>query len=258
MTDVASFAAEGDVYRPLDLARSYWSRDALGGRAIVGLLGYEIERRHGAAGSVPARLTVDMFRLAPFRPLQIASRIIRDSARLLLVEADLMAAGEIVARATCQFLRSTAAPPGQVWSPGPWDAPPPKTLAPVTEGERPRSFELRTVRGSFGGATEKHCWIREKYALVEGVPHSAFSRAAIAADYASPLVHAGDAGIRYINTDITLHLHRLPEGEWIGFEATGHEASQGIAIGHCRLHDSTGAIGFVSCTALAQERRKYS
>ena len=97
--------------------------------------------------------------------------------------------------------------------------------------------------------------MREKYNLVQGVPHSPFSRAAVAADYASPYVHAGDAGIQYINTDITLQLHRLPEGEWIGFEAAGHEASHGIAAGYCRLHDCTGAIGFVSCTALANERR---
>ena len=256
MTEAASFVADGEFYNPLDLARSYWNRDALAGRAIVGLLGYEIERRYGAAGFIPVRLTVDMFRLAPFQPLQITSRIIKDSARLRLIEAELIAASEPVARATCQFLRATAAPPGRVWSPGPWDAPPAQTLAPGTDSERPRAFELRTVRGSFSSNTEKQCWMRERYPLVQGVQHSPFSRVVSAADYASPHVHAGDAGIRYINTDINLHLHRLPEGEWIGFEATGHEASQGIAVGYCRLHDVGGAIGFVSCTALANERRR--
>ena len=179
----------------------------------------------------------------------------KEGSRLRLVEADLLVAGEPVTRATCQFLRATVAPPGQVWSPGPWTAPDPESLE-SPAGASPRSFEVRSVAGTFGGTTEKRCWIRETCELVAGVPFTAFSRAAIAADYASPYAHAGDAGIRYINTDVTLHLHRVPEGEWIGFEATGHEASRGIAVGHCRLHDRAGAIGFASCTALANEQRR--
>jgi hypothetical protein len=91
---------------------------------------------------------------------------------------------------------------------------------------------------------------------VEGVPFTPFSRVAIATDYVSPYAHASDTGIHYMNTDVTLHLHRPPEGERVGFQSTGHEASQGIAVGHCRLHDLAGPIGFVSCTALANERRK--
>ncbi len=254
MTDSAWFAPHGAAFRPLELARSYWSGKALGGRAIVGLLGSEIERRHGAQGWVPARLTVDMFRLAPFEDITVHTRVVKEGSRLLLVEADLVASGEVVTRATCQFLRATVAPPGRVWSPGPWTAPDPQSLAPADT--HPRSLEIRNVAGSFGGVTEKRCWMRETFPLVEGVPFTAFSRVAMAADYASPYAHAGDAGIRYINTDVTLHLHRVPDGEWIGFEATGHEASAGIAVGHCRLHDAAGAIGFASCTAVANEQRK--
>ena len=42
------------------------------------------------------------------------------------------------------------------------------------------------------------------------------ARAALSADFASPLANSGPAGIDYINADLTLHLGRLPEGEWIG------------------------------------------
>lgn len=256
MTEEACFAADGDSYQPLSQARSYWSKTALSGRAVVGLLGHEAERRHGEAEWVPARLTVDMFRLAPFEKLQIKTRIIKEGRRLRLIEADLVFAGEAAARATCQFLRTMPAPPGRVWSPAPWGAPHPDTIATRAESVRPRAFEMRTIKGALGALEEKQCWVREKSGIVEGRPFSPFSRVAIAADYVSPYAHAGDAGIQYMNTDVTLHLHRLPEGEWIGFESSGHEASQGIAVGHCRLHDLSGPIGFVSCTALANERRK--
>lgn len=256
MTDDACFVPENGGYRSLDLARSYWSRDALGGRAVVGLLGCEIERLHGSDAFVPTRLTVDMFRLAPFGMLEIRSRLVKDGARLRLVEAELIAGGNAVARASCQFLGPTFAPPGTVWSPGPWASPEPDDL-PAGEGQHsPRMFDLRWVSGNLGSVTEKRCWIRERFALVKGQPLSPFARVAIAADYASPFTNAGDAGIQYMNTDVNIHLHRLPDGEWIGFEATGHEASQGIAVGHCRLHDTVGAIGFVSCTALTNTRRR--
>ncbi|MDO7841762.1 thioesterase family protein [Sphingomonas immobilis] len=256
-TDTACFAAEDGGYRPLNLARSYWGRDALGGRAVVGLLGYEIERLHGADTLVPARLTVDMYRLAPFASLQIRSRVIRDGRRLRLVEADLIANGEAVARASCQFLAPTPPPAGRVWSPAPWNPSHPDTIK-DEKREKRGAFEQRTVSGHLGATTEKGCWIRERFALVQGQPFTPFSRVAAAADFASPYSNMGDAGIRYMNTDVTIHLHRVPTAEWIGFEVTGHEASQGIAVGHCRLHDLDGPIGYVSCTAIANERRPSS
>lgn len=256
MTDKACFAAVPGGYRPLDPARSYWSREALGGRAVVGLLGHEIERLHGSDALVPARLTIDMHRLAPFDAVQVHSRVIRDGRRLRLVEADLVVGGEAVARATCQFLAPSEAPPGHVWAPPAWSSPHPDTLAEERGRHSPRDFDLRWVSGGLGATTDKGCWMRERLELVEGQPFTPFSRVALAADFASPFINAGDAGIRYMNTDVTLHLHRPAQGEWIGFEATGHEASQGIAVGHCRLHDVTGAIGFVTCSALANQRRK--
>lgn len=255
MTANASFVAEDGGYRPLGLARSYWNRNALGGRAVVGLMGHEIERQHGSGTMIPARLTVDMFRLAPFDLLRIQSRVVKDGKRLRLVEADLIAESGIVARATCQFLEPTSSPAGRVWSPAAWSTPHPDTLQNGSEKDSPRAFDLRWTAGSLGAVVEKGCWVRERFALVEGQPFTPFSRVALAADFASPFTNAGDAGIQYMNTDVTIHLHRRLEGEWLGFEATGHEASHGIAVGHCRLHDLSGPIGFVSCTALANERR---
>lgn len=256
MDDDAFFAAAGDGYMPLAPSRGYWKRDSLHGRSIVGLLGYEIDRRHGSTGHIPTRLNVDMYKLAPFARATIITRIVKDSSRLRLVEAELIVAGEATARATCQFLRSGETPPGTVWSPGPWQAPHPEQLEPLPEGKHPRIFEMRDIAGRLGEVAPKRIWTRERHSLVQGVPLTPYARVVLAADFASPYAHAGDAGIRYINTDVTIHIHRLPGDEWIGFEATGHEASGGIAVGHCRIHDLHGALGYVSCTALANERRR--
>jgi hypothetical protein len=49
-------------------------------------------------------------------------------------------------------------------------------------------------------------------------------------------------------------LHRLPKGEWIGFETANHRATDGVAICECFVYDVEGAIGTVSTAALRQSR----
>jgi hypothetical protein len=91
--------------------------------------------------------------------------------------------------------------------------------------------------------------------LVDGEPLTPFVRVAVAADFASPFAHASDQGLGYINTDVTVYLHREPVGEWIGFESFSHGATDGVAVGDCLIHDEQGHIGSASCTALAQKRQ---
>ncbi len=55
--------------------------------------------------------------------------------------------------------------------------------------------------------------------LVEGTPLTPFVRVAVAADFASPFANAGDHGLGYINSDVTLYLHRLPATPWIGLRS---------------------------------------
>ena len=70
----------------------------------------------------------------------------------------------------------------------------------------------------------------------------------------SPIAHVSDQGLGYINSDVTLYLHRLPSTEWVGFETTYHGADDGVAVGEARLYDVLGPIGLVSCVALSQRR----
>ena len=85
-----------------------------------------------------------------------------------------------------------------------------------------------------------------------------FTRAALAADFASPFANAGDAGLAYINSDVTLYLCRPPAGPWIGVEVVNHQASEGVAIAECWLHDELGAIGSASVAALAQGKKRIA
>ncbi len=114
------------------------------------------------------------------------------------------------------------------------------TVSAITLGLAPGNCAFTTtVGGTTSGYSEIGNW----------------SGVALGVDFTSPTANASETGLDFINSDVTLYLHRLPVGEWVGYEVADHQSAEGIAVGHCRLHDRHGPIGFSSCAALAQSRR---
>ena len=253
--DLPFFIREGDRYLPTEATRGYWTPESINGRVVVGLLGFELERLHGDAGFQPARLTVDMYRLPDRSPVEVVTRVIRAGGRLKLVEADFVSNGRPMGRASCQFLRRTADPPGRYWRAPGWSAPPPESV-PSAPSPNGRHWDVRQVAGEIGSPGPRQAWIRDTRELVGGFPLTPFTRVAVAADYASPFANSGSEGVGYINSDVTAYLHRLPRTEWIGFEVRNHQAADGVAIGECWLYDEDGPIGTATAAAIAQQRRE--
>jgi Thioesterase-like superfamily len=257
MTTQPFFTRDRDAFIPTKAANGPWDPNSLHGRVIVGLLAFEIEQRHGADDFVPARLTVDMFRLPTMAPIEVKTRIVRDGLRIKVVEAEFFSAGVSMARASCQLLRKTESPQGNVWSPPNWDAPAPSDIPAPTD---PRlgmngKWTTRPIVGAMGSLGPRRLWMSEVRDLVEGKALTPFVRVAVAADFASPFANAGDHGLGYINSDVTLYLHRLPVKEWIGFEVVNHHSTDGVAIGECFLYDQEGPIGTSTVAALAQRKQ---
>lgn len=250
----AYFTIEAGLYNPTEHARGWWRHDSLLGRAIVAAIGRELGRAQGEPELIPARMTIDLHGMAPFAPVRIETRTVRQSRRLKLAEAVLFVGDTEFARASCQFLRPGAPPEHAAPGPAPWSVPHPDALL---AGSRRinRLSDVRLIAGDMGSPLPRMCWMRELQDIVLGETPSPWEVIAGQADFGSPWAHSGQQS-EYINTDVTTHIHRLPVSEWIGFEATGHEASQGIAVGHCRLHDLRGPIGHVATTAVAMKRRQ--
>src|SRR6202030_2376294 len=256
MANQPFFTKDQDAFIPTSVASGPWDAKSLRGRVIIGLLAFVIDERHGGKDFVPARLTVDMFRLPGFAPIEVKTRLIREGLRIKVVEADFLSGGVAMARASCQLLRKTENPPGNVWSPPNWDAPAPASVAAPTD---PRlgmhgKWTTRPITGTMGSLGPRRQWMSEVRDLVEGVPLTPFVRVALASDFASPFANAGDEGLGYINSDVTLYLHRLPVKEWIGFEVVNHHSTDGVAIGECFLYDQQGPIGTPTVAALAQRK----
>ena len=257
MTNEPFFRKQGDSFLPTRAGVGPWDASSLHGRLIVGLLGAEIERQYGSADYMPARLTVDMYKLPDLSPVQVVTRVVKDGYRIKVIDAEFISAGVSAGRATCQLLRKTENPTGAVWHRPPWDAPAPNAIpAPdPKDGSLGGMWKIRPISGAFGTLGVRKVWMAEVREIVAGHPLTPFARVAVAADFASPFANAGDQGLGYINTDVTLYLHRAPVTEWIGLEVFNHGATDGVAIGECVLHDEQGPIGSASCTALAQKRK---
>ncbi|WP_425825002.1 thioesterase family protein [Streptomyces fractus] len=247
------FTRSGDTFVPEVHARGWWAPGTVHGRLLGGLAARALEGEHGAEGLHFARLTVDLFRTAPFAPVGVTTERVRDGRRIRVADAVVHDGdGKALARASAVLLRTGTPPPGHIPATGPWDAPAAQEL--LASHGRTQFFrfdeELRPVR-EWRGDQRRRSWMRDGRPLVGGEALSPFVRAALAADTASPLAHASDAGLRYINADYTLSLSRLPLSDAIGLEATAHTAEDGIAVGHCTLYDEAGPIGYCTTTALA-------
>ena len=256
MANEPFFQIVGAHYVPTAAARGPWNPNSLHGRVIAGLLGAEIERLHGSTDFIPARLTVDMYRLPDLSPVEVVTRVVRAGNRIKVIDAEFISGGVSAGRATCQLLKRTENPSGNVWKPPTWDAPAPADIAPPTNGRSGMGgmWATRRIEGDFGTVGRKRIWVSEVRDLVAGRALTPFVRVAVSADFTSPFANAGDAGLEFINSDVTLYLHRQPRTEWIGYEVVGHGASDGVAIGECFLYDEDGPIGSASCAALAQRR----
>jgi Thioesterase-like superfamily len=251
------FTLDRDAFIPTPVSNGPWDPTSMHGRVVIGLLAQVIEERHGAEDFVPARLTIDMFRLPNIMtPVEVRTKLVRDGLRIRVIEADFLSGGVPMARASGQLLRRTENPQGRVWSPPNWDVPKPADIPAPTD---PRlgmngKWTTRPIAGGMGSLGQRRLWMSEVRQLVGGMPLTPFTRVALAADFASPFANAGETGLGFINSDVTLYLHRLPVTNWIGFDVMNHHATDGIAIGECWLYDEKGAIGTSTVAALAQRK----
>ena len=256
-TNQPFFTTSGEAFIPNPIANGPWDPKSMHGRVVIGLFAHVIEQGHGGEDFLPARLTVDMFRLPNIMtPVKVKTRPIRDGMRIRVIEADFSSGGVAMARASCQLLRRTENPQGHIWSPPNWDAPKPADITAPTDPRLGMHGKWTTlpIKGHMGSLGPRRLWMSEVRELVDGAKLTPFVRVALAADFASPFANAGDQGLGFINSDVTLYLHRLPVTQWIGFEVVNHHASDGVAIGECWLYDEQGAIGSSTVAALAQRK----
>jgi Thioesterase-like superfamily len=249
------FVRDGNHYVPTEIARGGWG-PSISGHVVGGILGWAVGQAVDDRQLQPARLTVDLPAPAALEPIEVHTRVQHERRRLRLVEAVLIQRDAPVARGSALFLRRGPQPDGDVWS-QPVQMP---RLAIEEDGTHPSLF-MRTYGWGAGvqnpdldwadTSGQKYTWLQETRPLIDGEPHTAFTRAAMAADVTAAIANWGSNALQFINVDYTLTLSRLPEGPHIGLAALTHYSNDGVATGSAVLLDHKGPVGSAVSVSIA-------
>ncbi len=244
------FHVDGDVATPTDLARGPWSPHAQHGGAPAALLARSLERFDVGTATFPARMTLELMRPVPLAPLRVVCTTIRPGRKVQLVQGSLFADDTEVARATILRLREQevefAAEPAVRTVP---PMPPPGESQVFGGGFALgvgfwTAMDMSRVDAPLGELGPKGMWLRLRVPIVEGEEVTPLQRVAAAGDFGNGVAAAFDRA-RYscINADLTITLHRLPEGDWVGLDSATFPERNGLGVAESVLHDRRGRIG---------------
>lgn len=263
------FVTDGATFAPTGHARGPWDDRQQHGGAPAGLIARELDRTPAGVEGVRmavARITYEFLGPVPLAPLTVRAEVVKPGRRFQLVEAELaVAGGPVVVRARAVRLRrgATEVPDvarGSREVPGGPDplAHPVEVMEPF--GEATETFgisgmELRMVRGSFFEEGPAVTWFRAARPLVDDEPLPPLALAAMAADFGNGVSRVLDFREHlFVNTDLTLHLHREPVGEWVQLDSRTAVDERGVGLAESRLSDPLGALGTSAQTLYVEAR----
>jgi hypothetical protein len=195
-----------------------------------------------------ARLTVEILGPVPVAELEVEAALERPGRSVELLAGEIRAGGRAVVRGRAWRIvrsdstevRAGAGPP----------------LAPPEQGHpmgRPEGWgsgyieamEWRSLRGSFAEPGPATVWGRQLVDLVSGEAPSGPQRLLTVADSGNGVSNQLLDPSRwwFINTELTVHIHRVPAGEWIGLDAVTVIGPDGIGVASSVLHDLEGPVG---------------
>jgi hypothetical protein len=196
-----------------------------------------------------ARLTVEILGPVPVAEVTVRAEVVRPGRSVELVEAELLAAGRPALRARAWRIRRTLVGLPAAVLPA-TSAPPPRPaeentiIAEAWQAGYLRAIEWRFVEGGFGQPGPALVWARQRIPLVAGEEPSPVQRVAVLADSGNGLSNLLDLEKWwFINTELTLHLHRQPVGEWVWVDARSTLDEYGSGLAETVLGDGSGSVG---------------
>ena len=275
-TPESFYVRDGDEYASTELTRGPWDPGAQHAGPPAALLGREVARLASQEPMRVGRITFEILRPIPIAPLRVRAEVVRPGRSVELVEASLHAGGEVLVRARAWRLRvepvnlpsgvssdqepavasgsSSLLRPGSV-PPGPLEG---NTGTFFETGQATgyhTAMEYRFISGGFLDAGPATVWMRMRHPLVLGEEAAPLERLLVAADSGNGISATLDwRRYVFINVDLSVHLARLPRGEWVGLDAITIAEPDGIGLTDTALLDLEGPVGRAAQTLLIRER----
>jgi hypothetical protein len=250
-------SVDGEWFTGNDAARGPWSADACHAGPVTGLLARAVEQ--AVDDKQLARITADYIRPIPMTGFRIDTEIVRSgraatNCRATLVDAD----GKVCATATSLHLATSEfdrLPTSSIDCPSREHAKPGQFV--VEPAHHDHSFfgnwiEVAYPPGEDNSPGPTTVWMRAPQLLANEQP-SPFQRACPLADCGIGISRIADLTVAsFVNPDLTVVLHRLPESEWLASSAISFWEPTGIGLSQATLFDEKGPIGVASQTLLVQ------
>jgi Thioesterase-like superfamily len=256
----AFFVPDGERFVPTELTRGPWDPDAQHAGPPAALIGRALERCGDGNGKQVGRVTFEILRPVPLEPLRVEARVARPGRTVELLEAELSDERDTLIRASAWRLRTQPVeldPPARPAPapPGPEEARESDFFPTGSEFGYHTAMEWGFVEGGFLEIGPATVWMRMRYPLVAGEEPSPLQRVLVAADSGNGVSAAIDfARFLFINTDLTVHLYRMPAGEWVCLEARTFPDELGVGLADTALYDERGRIGRGAQTLLIRPR----
>lgn len=261
-------AADGRV-TPTEHARGPWDPRALHGGAPAALIARAFARMEPGAELPIARLGFEFLKPIPFAELEVATKIVRNGRRVQELAAELRVGEETIGRASA--LRIQAVPEGLPDPDGRRDRPGPEPVRALPGPEQgtvvkfalsdPDATSLATTGMEMSWLSDPwvlgpgQVWMRLCQPILPGEELSALQRLVATADFGNGIsAELPFDKYLFINADLTIHLWRMPRGEWIGLDAKTVLMDGGVGTAESVLHDTHGPVGRAVQTLVVQSR----
>jgi hypothetical protein len=247
----AFYRREGDAYVPTGLGVSPWNGTSQAGPPLAGLAAYVLDRVPTKGPMHTTRLSIDILGTVPLEPLVPQIRILRDGARMQVIDVEFTHGERLWLRATA--VRARISDTGGQSTP--------LTRRYWTEDDRYENltwFEERQIALDRSKPGPGAIWVRFLTDIVEGEPLEPLSLCAMLADFGNgtaPVVPIMENTLA--NMDITVCMSRLPRGEWVLVDAEGETAGQGSGYSRTRLGDADGMFATAMQSIFIDQRLPF-
>ena len=240
MTDAAPiYRQEGDLWIPGPEAKGPFPGQHGGAVAAVLAGCMETEASRIGAGKALQCSTL-LLRPAPLEPCRISVSTVRDGGRVTVLEASLRAGEKECARAQSIFVREQDI--------GAWPLPARPVHEPLDAPVAPfghyghSPWYGDTVEFRYADGTH---WLRSLRPVMQNC--TALARVCAHADWASGLSRPDSRDEPRIggfpNADLSIHLAREPQGEWVGLRPRSTWYQNGMGMTDTEILDIHGAVG---------------
>ncbi|WP_020102000.1 thioesterase family protein [Mycobacterium sp. 360MFTsu5.1] len=254
---------DGDRFRATDLVRGTWSADIQHAAPASALLVRALENCERRDDTRLSRVSIDLMGGVPSDgDLWVRAHVERPGRQIELVSAEMLAPGpdgatRAVARASgwrMLQIDTTAIAKAPAVPLPPLQQARSRDMAKNWEPNYVHSVDWRwlTVPQAAGPGES---WLRPTVDLVKGESMTPLQRLFAVADNANGIGSKIDIRrFTFLNTDLVVHIHRVPDGDWIGIRSDTNYGPDGIAATVGTLFDEAGSVAHIQQSVLVRPR----